>query len=408
MPNVFSRIRYLTAGESHGPKLTAIVEGFPANLKIDFDELQFQLTRRQTGYGSGGRMAIEKDRVFVSGGVVNGLTTGGPISLEISNKDWQNWRAKTIKPMTKARPGHCDLVAGLKYQFSDLRFGLERSSARETAMRVAVGALSRQLLGQLGLKIGGFVRELGATSLGPVIDVFEERSEDQSQALLDFAAVALNNELACPLAESVASWRNVIHECMKARDTLGGVVQVFATGLPVGLGSYVDPARRLDARIAMAMLSVPAMKGVEIGPAFQNSRQYGSAVHDSMFLDNDSIKRSSNKAGGFEAGMTTGQCVDVRVAMKPISTILKGLETIDLVTGESAPTTYERSDFCAIARAVPILEAMLAIVLCDAVLEEFGGSHMASLVQRFEQRSRLKLQSFPLKNEKLRLNYEGY
>lgn len=376
-------LRFLNAGESHGPEVVAILEGFPAGMPVDIDALNFQLSRRQKAFGSGGRMRIEKDRALVTAGVQAKKTTGGPIALRVVNRDFENWRERNIDPMTTPRPGHADLVGAQKYGYDDLRFSLERASARETTTRVAVGALCRQLLEACGVTVGGYVRNIGACDVA--LDPLDDKTpEDGSAALKARAQEALTNDL-CTAAE-YERLKAEVKDAVKAKDTLGGVFEVFAAGLPPGLGSHVHWDRKLDGRLAQAMLSIQAMKGVEFGPAFANAHARGTAVHDEIVLNQEGqLSRASNRAGGLEGGMTTGAPLIVRVAMKPIATTLEPLQSIDLATGKPSVTTYERSDFSALPRAVPIGESMLAFVLADALLEACGNDRFESVVERCAQ-----------------------
>lgn len=367
-------LRFLTAGESHGPALTAILEGMPAGLEITADAINRELARRQMGFGSGGRMKIETDRIKVTSGIISGKTTGAPIAFHIVNDDWPNWEHKEIEPVTRPRPGHADLTGGMKYGFEDLRFALERASARETAMRVAVGAVCKALLAEFGVRIGGYVRVLGPVEVDLDGLDYPTRWTQAEQS-----------DVRCPDPEAAEAMREAIRATIKAKDTLGGIFEVVATGVPAGLGSHVHWDRKLEARIAQAMMSIQAMKGVEIGPAFENARKRGSDVHDPFELTEEGdIRRTRNNAGGFEGGITTGNPIVVRVAMKPISTILQGMPSINLATGEAERTVYERSDFTALPRAVPIGEAMLAFILADALLEKLGGDNLDELRARYD------------------------
>lgn len=365
-------LQFLTAGESHGPGLTAILEGMPAGLVLDMDKLDDHLRRRQEGFGSGGRMRIEQDRVDVSGGMMNGLTTGAPLALHIENRDWANWQ-KDIQPMTIPRPGHADLTAAIKYGYRDLRLALERASARETAARVAVGAVCAQLLSEFGIHVGGYVVQIGEVCASPGDSVaYEERF-----------ALAEENEMRCPDPAAAEVMRAAVREAMARKDTLGGVVEVVALGVPPGLGSHVHWERRLDARLMAAVGSIPAIKGVEIGPAFENAGRYGTQVHDEIHAQDGQLVRHTNRSGGFEGGITTGLPVVVRAAMKPISTTLTPLESVDLATGQVAATRYERSDTCAVPRAAVVAEAMVDFVLADALLTKLGGDSLDEIKPRF-------------------------
>ncbi len=369
-----NRLRFMNAGESHGPELTAILEGLPAGLEVDVDAINAELARRQRGLGAGARMKIERDRVRITAGVMAGKTTGGPVAMRVTNRDWANWAERDIDPMTVPRPGHADLTGALKYGYDDLRLSLERSSARETTTRVAAGALCKQLLGALGVRVGGYAVRIGSAqaSTPPTADVSE---------LQQRVRFALENNLAWPSEDGKDAARKAIEDCIQSRDTLGGVFEVVAWGLPAGLGSYAQWDRRLDAAIAHAMLSIQAMKGVEIGPAFENATRPGTEVQDTIHASPDGqIERGSNRSGGLEGGVTNGEPLLVRVAMKPLSSTLTPLTSVDLREGDAAVTTYERSDFCALPRAVPIGESMLALVLADALLTKLGGDSLGEML----------------------------
>jgi len=399
-------LRFLTAGESHGPSLTAILEGMPAGLPLKPDDLQDDMRRRQKGYGSGGRMGIEKDSVRITGGVMGGQTTGGPIALHIENRDWANWSEKDISPMTIPRPGHADLTGAIKYGYRDLRLALERASARETAARVAVGAVCRRLLAEFNVVIGSYVASIG--DIVAPLDLLT--GESARQGYLDRFEAAEANEVRCPDPGAAERMRQTIFEAMQARDTLGGVFEVVALGAPPGLGSHVHWDRRLDARLMWAVGSIHAVKGVEIGPAFQNAQQRGTQVHDDIFVEDTkpapSLTRRTNRAGGFEGGITTGQPIVVRGAMKPISTTLTPLRSVDLADGEPAATQYERSDFCAVPRAAVVGEAMVAFVLTDALLKKLGGDSLAEMRPRFDALRQGRLDELPMDGEAWRFGYE--
>jgi len=391
-------IRFLTAGESHGPELVAILEGFPAGLSVDRSDLNRQMARRQKGYGSGGRMKIEKDAVQITAGVMNGQTTGGPIALRLPNLDYAKWRDREIPPFTVPRPGHADLTGAIKYGYRELRLSLERASARETAMRVAVGGLCRQLLGQFGITIGGYV-----VQIGPV-----QAEIPAGMSYPDRFAAAESNDVRCPLPETAEAMRRHIWEIMQAKDTAGGIFEVVALDVPPGLGSHVHGDRRLDARLLFAVGSIHAIKGVEVGSAFENASRPGSQVHDEIFLadDGETLTRRTNRSGGFEGGITTGAPVIVRAAMKPISTVLNPRRSVDLADGTPSETVYERSDFCAVPRATVVGEAMVAITLADALLEKLGGDSVAEMQSRFEQLRRGTLSDLPMDNQPWYFGYE--
>lgn len=381
-------LRFLTAGESHGPALTTIVEGIPAGLPLSAEDINSQLGRRQRGVGSGGRMAIERDTAKLTAGVLKGATTGGPLAVHIENRDWANWRDRDVEPMAVPRPGHADLTGALKYGYRDLRLALERASARETAARVAVGAICRRLLDQFGIVIGSYVVQIGSVSANLADDLsYPERF-----------ARAEENDVRCPDAIAAEAMRASVGEVAAAGDTLGGVFEVVALGLPPGLGSYAQWDRRLDARLMMAVGSIPAVKGVEIGPAFANAGRRGTEVHDEIFVENGRLVRRTNRAGGLEGGVTNGQPVVVRAAMKPIATTLTPLRSVDLATGQPASTCYERSDVCAVARAAVVGEAMVALVLAEVLLEKLGGDSLAEMMPRFAALKRGALDELEMDN----------
>ena len=383
-----NRLRFLTAGESHGPSLTAILEGMPAGLPLTPEDVDRDLRRRQQGFGSGGRMQIERDRVEFTGGVMNGLTTGGPIAMHIANQDWANWAEKDIPPMTVPRPGHADLTGAIKYGYRDLRLSLERASARETAARVAVGAVCKRFLQEFGIQVGGYVIEIGGVEAYIPKDMpFEERW-----------VRAEESEVRCPTTAGSQAMIERIRQVARERDTLGGVFEVVALGVPPGLGSHVHWDRRLTGRLAQAVMSIQAIKGVEIGPAFENARRRGTEVHDEIFNEGGALVRRTNRAGGFEGGITTGQPIVLRAAMKPISTTLNPLRSVDLATGAATTTRYERSDYCSVPRAVVVGEAMVAFVLADALIEKLGGDSLEEMRPRFDALRRSHLEDLPMDN----------
>ncbi len=364
--------RYLSAGESHGPCLSVIVEGVPAGLPLDAEMLAADLAKRQLKAGAGGRMAIETDRAEILAGVMQGLTTGAPIALQIVNKDHAAWKGREVPAYTTARPGHADLAACVKYGFNDIRQALERSSARETACRVAVGAIARQFLAAFGIKARSYVASLGAVP---------EAKVTEAEAF----AFAETSESRAPSQAQEDAYTNTIHIAKSKGETLGGVIALEVTGLPVGLGSYVTPDRRLDARLAAAVMSVNAIKGVEIGDAFTGAATPGSELHDPIVRDETgAIVRPTNRCGGLEAGMTTGQPLRLRVAMKPIPTTIIPQKSIDLATGEAATTTYERSDTCPVPRACVVIESVVLIELATALMEKLGGDTLEEMLARFK------------------------
>jgi chorismate synthase len=382
-------LRFLTAGESHGPGLLAILEGIPAGLPLSESDLRPDLERRQRGFGVGPRMkTIERDEATIVSGVLAGTTIGAPIGLHVENRDHAQWSGQQVYPLTIPRPGHADLSAALKYGYGDLRLSLERASARETAARVAVGAVCRKLLAEFGIVVGSYVVEIGSAAVDLDGLSFEER----------FAA-AEASEVRCPTDVGGASMMDEIRAAMKAKDTLGGVFEVVALNVPAGLGSHVHWDRRLGARVAAAMMSIHAMKGVEIGHGFQNARKRGTEVHDEFEAHDGQIVRRSNRAGGLEGGITTGGALEVRVAMKPISTTLTPRSSVDLASRERANTKYERSDFCSVPRAAIVGEAMLCFVLAEALLEKLGGDSLKEMWPRFKELPRGQFDDLDITNE---------
>jgi chorismate synthase len=391
-------LRFLTAGESHGPSLTAILDGMPAGLSITTDIINKELTRRQQGYGSGGRMKIEKDRVQILGGVMAGETTGAPISMLVENADHAKWKGKAIEPMTTPRPGHADLTGAVKYGFKDLRPALERASARETTMRVAIGAVCKHFLSQFGITVGGYV-----SSIGEVQTDFGDMSYEERFARAE------ESDVRCPIESSAQKMQDEIEKIIHGKNTLGGILEIVALNVPVGLGSFAQWDRRLEAKLALAIMSVQAIKGVEVGDAFENAKRLGTQAHDPITLEQpaltgeavskgSNVQRSMNRAGGTEGGISNGQPIVIRAAMKPIATTLTPQQTVDLALGENSPTKYERSDFCPVPRAVPILEAMVAFVLADALLEKLGGDSMSEIKPRFEALRKATLEDLPMDN----------
>jgi chorismate synthase len=373
--------RYLTAGESHGSQLCAIVEGLPAGIRLTVEEVNRDLERRQQGYGRGSRMKIEKDTVELLSGVRWGETIGSPVTLVVKNRDWENWQQQ-MSPLseyrddssavTRPRPGHADLSGVLKYHHSDVRNVLERSSARETAVRVAVGGVARAFLAEFNIRVGGYVTEVGG-----VVATTPEESPD---ALWQRAATS---EMFCCDSLAEEEMKRAIDIAKADGDTLGGVVEVQAIGVPPGLGSYVQWDRKLDARLAMALMSIQAIKGVEIGIGFAAARQPGSQVHDEISY-NGAYYRESNNAGGIEGGMSNGEPIVVRAAMKPIPTLYKPLRSVDIRTHEPFAATVERSDTCAVPAALVVAEAVVAIEVANAFLEKFGGDSIFEIRRNLE------------------------
>jgi len=375
-------IRFLTAGESHGRGLVCIIEDLPANLGLSSEYINRELERRQRGYGRGGRMKIEKDRVQILSGVRFGKTLGGPIALFIENRDWENWKEKmavegerpdTAVPFTRPRPGHADLSGGIKYNQRDLRNVLERASARETACRVALGAVCKRFLEELGVFVGSYV-----VSIGTVQPPIEE------QDLIKRHQLAEQSELRFPDPSKDKEFMELIDRAKEMGESLGGVFEVFAVGVPPGLGSHVHWDRKLDGRIAQAMMSIQAIKGVEIGLGFEASKRFGSEVHDEIgYREGEGYFRYSNNLGGLEGGITNGMPIIVRCAMKPIPTLTKPLRSVDVLTKEEVRAGKERTDVVAVPAASVVGESALALVLADAFLEKLGGDFMEEIKERY-------------------------
>lgn len=388
-------IRYLTAGESHGPEITGIVEGVPAGLPITEDEIAIHLARRQQGYGRGGRMAFEKDRAEFTGGVRFGKSMGSPIAMRMPNraynKDESNWPVvmnkegdgSGVDPITLSRPGHADLTGVQKYRYGDIRPVIERSSARETAMRVACCSIARQLLKMFGIEIGGHVIQLGSAGF----DSWES-VRDISGPLLSAGAEAVyrkadESDVRCLDEELSRKMREEIKIKRKEGSSLGGIYEIVITGVPPGLGSHVHWDRKLDGQIAQAIMGTQAMKGVEIGLGFESGHRPGHDVHDEITWENEMFSRRTNRAGGIEGGMSTGMPIIIRGAMKPIPTMIKPLKTVDFKTKEEMDTRYERSDVCALPRAVVVAESVVAPVLANAFLEKYGGDSIEEISERY-------------------------
>jgi chorismate synthase len=388
-------LRYLTAGESHGPCLTIVIDGVPAGFSIEIDRVNHDLWRRQQGYGRGGRMLIEKDTVEVRSGIRWGETLGSPIAVGIENRDWKNWAKKmSAKPedrddkiaVTKPRPGHADLCGVLKYDRADVRDILERASARETVARTAVGSFAKQLLAPFGIRVMGYIRSIGgivADLNGLGFEQIHARSEESPVRTAD------------PVAEQ--KMIALIEECKKEGNTLGGIFEVVALGLPPGLGSHTQWDRKLDGRLAQALMSIQAMKGVEIGLGFEMARRRGSQVHDEIFFDPAKMVsegtprivptgfyRGSNNSGGTEGGMTNGAPLVARVAMKPISTLMSPLQSVDLRSKQPTDASVERSDVCAAPAAAVVGESVVAFEVAKAFLEKFGGDSLKEIKRNYE------------------------
>jgi chorismate synthase len=390
-------LRFLTAGESHGQALVAVLEGMPAGLEVDLEAITTQLRRRQGGYGRGRRMAIESDRAQILSGVRRGRTTGGPIALLIPNKDWQNWQ-KTMHvepempdeatganraPVTRPRPGHADLAGALKYGHDDIRDVLERASARETAARVAVGSLARQFLLRFGIEVLSHVTVIGGVGVDESLAI----PIDRVRAIPD------DSPLHCAAPDVEREMIAAIDRAKEAGDTLGGAFEVIVSGLPVGLGSYVQWDRKLDGRLAQALMSIPAIKAVGIGKGPAVAQLPGSRIHDEIVPAGDppsghpavGVSRLTNNAGGLEGGVTNGEQLRITGYMKPIATLMQPLRSVDLTTMTESPAAIERSDVCAVTAAAVVGEAMVAIVTADAFLEKFGGDNLTDIAAMLEK-----------------------
>ncbi|MBI2619900.1 MAG: chorismate synthase [Ignavibacteriales bacterium] len=388
-------MRYLTAGESHGQALVGIVEGLPAGIRISSDYINHQLRRRQAGYGRGGRMRIESDAVEILSGIRFGKTLGSPIALVIRNKDWVNWTdamaveadGKGVKKVTVPRPGHADYAGARKFAFDDLRNAIERSSARETAMRVACSTMVRKFLEDVGIFIGSHVLAIGSVEVGnrAKIDALIRKKIKSSCGAYKVTEEADRSEVRFLDWSAAQKAMQEIRKAKKAGDTLGGIFEVMVTGVPLGLGNYVHWDRKLDGQLAQAVMSIHAVKGVEIGEGFSNARKPGSEVHDAFGIKGGSIIRKTNRAGGLEGGVTNGEMIVVRGAMKPISTLARPLKSVDLSTMKSVDARYERSDVCAVPACSVIAEAVIAPVLANAFLEKFGGDSMKEVKTRYRK-----------------------
>ena len=374
-------MRYLTAGESHGPRLTAIIEGVPAGLPLTADYINAELKRRQGGYGRGARMKIESDQVEITSGVRHGLTMGGPITLNVTNLDHQKWleimsaadvdeKKKGLRKITKPRPGHADLVGGMKYRFEDLRNSLERSSARETTMRVAVGAVAKRLLEEIGVEVASHIVTFGGIDIDVPNDLTVAEIKER----------AAQSEVSIVNPEREEEIKAYIDQIKKDGDTIGGVIETVVGGVPVGLGSYVQWDKKLDAKIAQGVVSINAFKGVEFGVGFEAGRLKGSQVMDEiLWSEEDGFTRRTNNLGGFEGGMTNGQPIVVRGVMKPIPTLYKPLMSVDIETHEPYKATVERSDPTALPAAGVVMESVVATVLATEVLEKFSSDNLEEL-----------------------------
>ena len=390
-------IRFLTAGESHGPELTGIVEGVPAGFTISKEFIDSYLKRRQKDTGSGGRMNIESDEVFISSGVVNNISTGAPIALRIKNKDWENWKDKDIEPYVVPRPGHADLIGTAKYDLNDIRLVLERSSARETAMRCAIGAIAIQILESIGISIYGYVSSIGKVDYRYSNDF----SLDEMRKLTD------DSPVSCPDADKSEQMEKEISNARKKKDTLGGSITTIATGVPPTLGSYVHWDKKLDAKLARILMSIQSVKAIEVGDGIESSKNYGTSVQDQYVLNKKEIKKESNNLGGFEGGMTNGENIELTAYLKPISTTLSPIKSVNLAEKEETETVYERSDTCAVPRAVPIFESAMALEILNAVLNKSGGDNKKEIIKNFENIPNLNIDEFDLDNKVWKFGYES-
>jgi chorismate synthase len=390
-------ITFLTAGESHGPQLTAILDGFPAGFHVDPDKIQFQMDRRRKGYGRGGRMKIENDRVEIVSGVRHGLTLGSPITLVIKNNDWENWseimdplklppedlglrERRLAEETTCPRPGHADLAGGIKYNHHDLRNVLERASARETAARTAVGALARQLLESFGVEFASHVIRIGQAAVAKPYTI---------ESLKWLRETTEKSEVRCLDEDAGNQMIEEIKKAKNSRDSLGGIAELIVRGVPVGLGSYSQWSDRLDARLAAALMSIPSVKGVEFGLGFQGGSMYGSEVHDEIRYQSGTaparkgFHRVTNHAGGIEGGISNGEDIIARVAAKPLSTLNRPLKTVDVVSKKSAEAMVERTDHCVVPALAVVGEAMAAITIAQAFMEKFGGDNFDELSRNY-------------------------
>jgi chorismate synthase len=380
-------LRWITAGESHGPELVAVLEGLPAGVPANTDMLKDALSRRRLGYGRGARMKFEQDNVTFSGGVRHGLTMGGPIAICIENTEWPKWQevmsadpidselqGARAEPLTRPRPGHADFTGMQKYGFLDSRPVLERASARETAARVALGSVASSFLNELGISLVTHTVAIGSVS--SALDAQLPTRKDLEK--LD------EDPVRCFDAETSKRMIAEIDECHKDGDTLGGVTETLVYGTPPGLGSFVHWDRRLDSQLAGALMGIQAIKGVEFGDGFETAKRRGSAAHDEIVREDGVARRLTDRAGGIEGGMSTGGVIRVRIAMKPISTVPKALQTIDITTGEATKAQHQRSDVCAVPAAGVVAEAMVALVVANSVLEKFGGDSLAETKRNME------------------------
>lgn len=360
-------LRYLTAGETHGPQLTSIVEGLPSGITIKKEFINTELAKRQKGYGRGGRMLIEKDQVEILSGLVNGKTTGAPLTLVVKNKDWENWKNKKIETITVPRPGHADYAGFIKYKLNNIRSVLERASARETAIRTAIGAVAKQFLEEFNIKTFSFVRQIGtAKSSVSLSDWIANYNQVEESDVRSFG-----NDTAL---------RSVINKAIKEKNTVGGVFEIVVKNVPIGLGSYVHWDRKLDANLARALMSIQAIKGVGIGEAFDVASLYGSEVHDEIFYNKTKgYYRKTNRAGGIEGGMSNGEDIVLKAVMKPIPTLMQPLHSVDMKTKKSSATFKERSDVCAVPAASVVAENVVAFEIAREFLLKFSGDSLRDI-----------------------------
>ena len=395
-----SHLRFLTAGESHGRALIGILEGIPSGLPVSVKDIDRDLKRRQSGHGRGARMKIESDHAEILSGVRWGKTIGSPMTLSIANKDWKNWQDVMssefvnlgqkssesqnlrIEAVTRPRPGHADLAGAIKYSQHDLRNILERSSARETAMRVALGAIAKKFLSEFGITVGSYVIQIGNIK----VQSSKYKQQSSEKVLLSLFEKAEKSPVRCPDKETSQKMIELVDKVNKEGNSLGGIFEVFVTGAPVGLGSHIQWDKRLDGRLAQALMGIQAIKGVEIGLGFKIARNFGSQVMDEIFYSQESggFYRKTNNAGGIEGGMTNGMPIMIRAAMKPIPTLKRPLRSVDIITKEAVEAAYERSDICAVPAAGVIGEAMAALIITDAFLKKFGGDSMAETKRNYD------------------------
>ncbi len=388
-----SYLRFLTSGESHGKALIGIIEGIPSGLYLNEEDIDRDLKRRQSGYGRGARMKIESDHAEILSGVRWGKTIGSPISLSIENKDWKNWiegmspdqDAKgSIPPVTKPRPGHADLSGAIKYYRHDIRDILERSSARETAMRVALGAIAKKFLSGFGIHVGSYVVQIGKVRIEGYTGQGVRGSSESTRTLESIFKKAEMSPVRCPSKETTKKMIKLIDKTIKKGNSLGGIFEIFVIGVPAGLGNHVQWDRRLDGRLAQALMSIQAIKSVEVGLGFEMAEHFGSEVMDEIFYSPPKFYRKTNYAGGIEGGITNGMPIILRASMKPIPTLRRALRSINIITKKPVEAAYERSDICAVPAAGVIGEAMAALTITDAFLEKFGGDSIVETKRNYD------------------------